>query len=49
MTYNQKILLYTILAVITVYGIITGRYLFLVFMFPIGFGLFKKKDSDKDD
>jgi len=34
-----------ILAAVTIFGLVTGRYLFLVFMFPLGLGIFKKKDS----
>ncbi len=34
-----------ILAVITIYGIVTGKYLFLIFMIPLGFDFFKKKDK----
>ncbi|WP_181855278.1 hypothetical protein [Winogradskyella sp. KYW1333] len=47
MKYNYKITLFTILALITIYGIATGKYLFLVFIFPLGF-LFNKKTKDKD-
>ncbi|MCA0132589.1 hypothetical protein [Winogradskyella alexanderae] len=47
MKYNYKVTLMAILALITIYGIITGKYLFLVLMFPIGF-LFKKKEDDKE-
>lgn len=46
MKYNHKIIIMIILAALTIFGIVTGRYLFLVFMFPFGFNLFKKKDSD---
>ncbi|MBC3757058.1 MULTISPECIES: hypothetical protein [Hyunsoonleella] len=45
MKYSYKVILMVILAGITIYGLITGRYLFLVFMFPFGLGLFKKKDT----
>ncbi|PQV51544.1 hypothetical protein CLV33_101469 [Jejuia pallidilutea] len=33
-----------ILAAITINGLVTGKYLFLVFMFPLGLGFFNKKD-----
>ncbi|MEL0455586.1 hypothetical protein WJN01_05065 [Flavobacteriaceae bacterium SZ-1-7] len=46
MQYKYKVVLMVILAAITIFGLVTGPYLFLVFMFPFGFGLFKKKDSD---
>jgi hypothetical protein len=29
-------LIYIILAAITIYGLVTGRYLFLVFVLPLG-------------
>ena len=47
MNYNLKILLMVILACITIYGIVTGKYLFLVFLFPFSFSLFKK-NKEKD-
>ncbi|WP_299366237.1 hypothetical protein [Winogradskyella sp.] len=47
MKYNLKVLIMVILALITIYGLVTGSYLFLVLMFPIGFSLFRKKDSDE--
>jgi len=40
---EYQIILYIILAAITIFGIITGKYLFLVFMIPLGFGGFFKK------
>ncbi|WP_242117041.1 hypothetical protein [Aestuariivivens sediminicola] len=45
MSYNSKTLLMVILAAITIYGIVTGKYLFLIFMIPLGFDFFKKKDK----
>ncbi|MCB4807585.1 hypothetical protein LG651_04930 [Tamlana sp. 62-3] len=45
MKYSYKVILMVVLAAITIYGLVTGRYLFLVFMFPFGFNLFKKKDE----
>ncbi|MCF7559948.1 hypothetical protein L3X39_04800 [Sabulilitoribacter multivorans] len=44
--YNPKILLMVVLAAITIFGLVTGRYLFLVFMFPLGLGLFKRRKQD---
>jgi len=41
-------ILWIVLATITIYGISTGKYLFLVFFLPLSFSFFKKKDSDKD-
>ncbi len=46
MKYHYKIALMVILAAITIFGLITGRYLFLVFMFPLGLGWFNKKDKN---
>ncbi|WP_370390642.1 hypothetical protein [uncultured Winogradskyella sp.] len=40
-------ILWIVLAVVTIYGLITGRYLFFVLFLPLGFSLFKKKDGDK--
>ncbi|WP_026754807.1 hypothetical protein [Sediminibacter sp. Hel_I_10] len=44
---QYQILLYLLLAGITIYGLITGKFLFLVFMIPLSLGIFKK-DKDKD-
>ncbi|GAL66768.1 hypothetical protein JCM19301_1312 [Jejuia pallidilutea] len=44
MKYSYKVILMIILAAITIYGLVTGKYLFLVFMFPLGLGFFNKKD-----
>ncbi|MCB4799098.1 hypothetical protein [Neotamlana laminarinivorans] len=46
MKYSYKVILMVVLAAITIYGLVTGRYLFLAFMFPFGFNLFKKKDEN---
>jgi len=35
MKYKHKVVLMVILAGITLFGLITGRYLFLVFMIPL--------------
>lgn len=35
-----------ILAGITLYGLISGQYLFMVFMIPLSFDFFNKKDKD---
>ncbi len=46
MNYNLKILLMVLLAGITIYGLVTGKYLFLILILPFGFGLFRKKDEN---
>ena len=46
MKYTYKVIIMIILAAITIFGLITGKYLFLVCMFPLGFNFFQKKDSD---
>ncbi|WP_165453881.1 hypothetical protein [Hyunsoonleella flava] len=46
MKYSYKVLLMIVLAAITIYGLVTGRYVFLVFMFPLGLEIFKKKNQD---
>ncbi|WP_426432329.1 hypothetical protein ACPX19_06935 [Winogradskyella sp. HB-48] len=46
MKYKYKVILMVILAGITLFGLITGRYLFLVFMIPLSFDFFNKKDTD---
>ncbi|KJD31065.1 membrane protein [Tamlana nanhaiensis] len=45
MKYSYKVILMVILAAITIYGLATGKYLFLVFMFPLGLNIFKKKND----
>lgn len=40
-------LIFVIAGLITVYGLITGKFLFLLLMLPLGFGLFKKKDNEE--
>lgn len=45
MKYSHKVILMVIFAAITIFGLVTGRYLFLVFMFPFSFGWFKNKDK----
>ncbi|WP_198658901.1 hypothetical protein [Winogradskyella tangerina] len=47
MKYNFKVIAMIILALITIYGLITGRYLFLFIMFPLGLGILSRKDSDE--
>ncbi|MBO3099173.1 hypothetical protein [Gelidibacter pelagius] len=41
-------ILLTIAALITIYGVLSGKFFFLFFMLPLGFGLFKRKDKDED-
>jgi len=43
---KHQIILYIVLAGITIFGLVTGKFLFLVFMIPLGFGVFKKKNKD---
>jgi len=35
-----------ILAAITIYGLVTEQYLFMVFLIPLSFDFFNKKKSD---
>lgn len=46
MSKNTKIILMVAAAVVTIVGLITGRYLFIFLMLPLGF-LFKGKNTDK--
>ena len=39
-------ILLTVAALITIYGVLSGKYFFLFFMLPLGFGLFKRKDKE---
>ncbi|MEY8850080.1 hypothetical protein AB9K26_14765 [Psychroserpens sp. XS_ASV72] len=45
MKLSNQVIIYLILAAITMYGIISGKFLFLVLLIPLGFGWFK---NDKD-
>ena len=38
-----------ILAAITIYGLVTGQYLFMVFLIPISFDFFNKFHSTFDE
>jgi len=40
------IALYIICALVTIYGLVTGKFLFLLLMIPFGFGLFNKKKNN---
>ncbi|MDX1472284.1 MAG: hypothetical protein R3213_12365, partial [Flavobacteriaceae bacterium] len=42
-------ILMVVAALITIYGLVTGRFLFLFLMIPFGFGLFRKRKEDEDD
>ncbi|WP_040247291.1 hypothetical protein [Psychroserpens mesophilus] len=42
---SYQVILYVILASITIYGIVSGKFLFLIFMLPLGFSFFKKKND----
>ncbi|WP_250433213.1 hypothetical protein [Hanstruepera flava] len=33
-------------AIITIYGLVTGKFLFLLFMIPFGFSFLKKKNDE---
>ncbi|MDX1784015.1 MAG: hypothetical protein R3361_07640 [Aequorivita vladivostokensis] len=46
MSKKTKIILMVAAAVVTIVGLITGWYLFLFLMLPLGF-LFKGKNADK--
>ncbi|WP_179351263.1 hypothetical protein [Winogradskyella vidalii] len=46
MKYKYKVILMILLAAITIYGLVTGQYLFMVFLIPLSFDFFNKKDSD---
>ncbi|HUH27298.1 hypothetical protein [Gelidibacter sp.] len=39
-------ILLTIAALITFYGVLSGKFFFLFFMLPLGFGLFKRKGKE---
>lgn len=41
-------ILLAIALVITIYGLVTGQFFFLLILFPFGMGWFKKKDNTKD-
>ncbi len=43
---KTRIFLMIVAAIITLVGLITGRYLFLFLMLPLGF-LFRKKEEEK--
>lgn len=43
---NTKIILMVAAAVVTIVGLITGRYLFIFLVLPLGF-LFNGKNTDK--
>jgi hypothetical protein len=46
MSKNTKVILMVAAAVVTIVGLITGRYLFIFLMLPLGF-LLKGKNTDK--
>ncbi|WP_189702549.1 hypothetical protein [Subsaximicrobium wynnwilliamsii] len=43
---SYQYILYGILALIGIYGIMSGKFLFLFLMIPIGFGFFRNKKDD---
>lgn len=48
MKFLQSPWFYVIAAIITIIGIITGKYLFIFLALPFGLFSFKKKKGDKD-
>ncbi|NRD19217.1 hypothetical protein HNV08_04085 [Winogradskyella eckloniae] len=46
MKYKYKVVIMVILAAITLYGLASGKYLFMVFLIPLSFDFFNKKDTD---
>lgn len=36
-------------AIITIYGLITGKFLFLLFMIPFGFSFLRMKDDEPEE
>jgi len=44
---NYKIALMLLAAAITIFGLVTGKFLFLFILFPLGF-LFSKKNKKED-
>ncbi len=48
---NKKYIPYILVIgfIITVIGLITGKFIFLFLILPLGFGLFKGKSSEKKD
>ncbi|MDU8885093.1 hypothetical protein RXV94_02895 [Yeosuana sp. MJ-SS3] len=43
---ERLIIIYTICVLITVYGLVSGKFLFLLFVLPLGFGFFNKNKKD---
>ena len=48
MKYLKSYWLYILAAAITIFGIITGWYLFIFLVLPFGLFRFGKKDDDQD-
>ncbi len=46
MKYKYKIILMVLLAALTIYGLVTKKYLFMVFLIPLSFDFFNKKNND---
>lgn len=42
-------ILLTIAALITIYGVLSGKFFFLFLMLPFGFGWFNKKNKNDRD
>lgn len=47
MKFNRSTILYTIAALITVYGLVTGRFIFILLALPLGLFNYTKDNSDK--
>lgn len=48
MSNKSQSLLMVLAAIITIYGLITGKFLFLLVMIPFGFSFLRKKSNDKE-
>ncbi len=45
----HQIILYTILAGITIYGFLSGKFIFLVFAIPLSFSFIRGHGSNEED
>ncbi|WP_008635133.1 hypothetical protein [Bizionia argentinensis] len=46
MSRKTKIVLMVLAAAVTIYGLVTGKFLFLLFVFPLGFSFFRKNKKE---
>ncbi|MGO2102733.1 MAG: hypothetical protein ACTH3E_06780 [Psychroflexus halocasei] len=46
MKFNRTNILYIIAAIVTLYGLVTGRFLFIFLAFPLGLFSFMNKKGD---